>query len=186
MRYIIIVSLLCCLACEQPLPVKEPIPLTEDSTFLTGIFFLVRHAEQISGHDSSLTAEGFQRAGDLYRFLKDSAIQKIYAPSFADSIAIVDSLREYLHPDTASYKTDSSGEGLIYEITRRNDWGKRLLIIGHGYALVPVMKSLKAKPPVDSIGYTDLFVVRKNRDSVKVKKFIYSNIPSIRAKSTEK
>ena len=186
MRYIIIVSLLCCLACEQPLPVKEPIPLTEDSTFLTGIFFLVRHAEQISGHDSSLTAEGFQRAGDLYRFLKDSGIQKIYVPSFQINITTADSMREYLHLDTATYKTDSSGEGLIYEITRRDDWGKRLLIIGHGYALVPVMKSLKAKPPVDSIGYTDLFVVRKNRDSVKVKKFIYSNIPSIRAKATEK
>src|SRR6187402_2442349 len=108
MRYIIIVSLLCCLACEQPLPVKEPIPLTEDSTFLTGVFFLVRHAEQISGHDSSVTAEGFQRAGDLYRFLKDSGIQKIYVPSFQINITTADSMREYLHLDTATYKTDSS------------------------------------------------------------------------------
>jgi phosphohistidine phosphatase SixA len=186
MRYIIILSLLCCVACEQPLPVKEPIPLTEDSTFLTGTFFLVRHAEQIPGYDSSLTTAGFQRAGELYRFLKDSGIQKIYVTPFLSSIETADSLREYLQLDTASYKADSTGEGLIYEITRRDDWGKRLLIIGHDYTLPPVMKSLKAKPPVDSIGYADLFIVRKFRDSVKMKKFIYSNMPSISANATEK
>jgi hypothetical protein len=168
MRYIVILSLLCCIACEQPLPVKEPIPLTEDSTFLTGTFFLARR-------DSFLN-------GNLYNFLKDSGIQKIYLPSFSDA----DSLRKYVLVDTASYKADSTGEGLIYEITRRDDWGKCLLILGHGYSLPPAMKSLKAKPPLDSIGYADLFVVRKYRDSVKIKKFVYSNIPSISANATEK
>lgn len=186
MRYIIILSLFCCMACEQPLPVKEPIPLTEDSTFLTGTFFLVRHAEQLPGYDSSLTEAGFQHAGELYRFLKDSGIQKIYVTPFIRSKETADSLREYLQLDTAFYKADSTGEGLIYEITRRNDWGKRLLIIGHENTLPPVMKSLKAKPPVDSISYTDLFIVRKYKDSVKIKKFIYSNTPSISANATEK
>jgi hypothetical protein len=166
MRYIIILSLLCCMACEQPVPVKEPIPLTEDSTFLTGTFFLARR-------DSFL---------NVVNFLKDSGIQKIYLPSFSDA----DSLRKSILIDTASYKADSTGEGLIYEITRRDDWGKRLLILGHGYSLPPVMKSLKAKPPLDSIGYADLFVVRKYRDSAKIKKLVYSNIPSISANATEK
>ncbi|SFE11265.1 hypothetical protein SAMN05518672_104529 [Chitinophaga sp. CF118] len=186
MRCIIILLLLCCLACEQPVAVKEPIPLTEDSTFLTGTFFLVRHAEQVPDYDSCLAEEGFQRAGDLYHYLKDSGIQKIYITSILKSTETLDSMREYLHLDTASYKADSTGEGLIYEITRRDDWGKRLLIIGQGNSLIPVMKSLKAKPPADSISYSDLFMIRKYRDSAKVKKFNYSSIPSIKAKATEK
>jgi phosphohistidine phosphatase SixA len=174
------------LACEQPVPVKEPVPLTDDSTFLTGTFFLVRHAEQLPGYDSSLTETGFRRAGDLYRFLKDSAIQKIYITPFLRSLETADSLREYLQVDTASYNPDSTGEGLIYEITRHEDWGKRLLIIGQGNTMVPVMRSLKAKPPADTIGYSDMVVIRKYRDSVKSKKISYSNIPSIKAKATEK
>ena len=172
------------MACEQPLPVKEPIPLTEDSTFLTGTFFLARHAEQT---DTCLPDYGFQLSGDLYRFLKDSGIQKIYFTPYTTGMRDTpDSLREYLRMDTATYKADSTGEGLIYEITRRDDWGKRLLIIGDGYAIVPMMKSLKAKPPADSVNYSDLFIVRKFRDSVKVKKFIYSNIPCMSAKATLK
>lgn len=183
MRYIIVLLLLSCMACEQPLPVKEPIPLTEDSTFLTGTFFMVRHAEPV---DTCLIDYSFQRSGDLYRFLKDSGIQKIYFTPYSGFRDTQDSLREYLQLDTISYKADSTGEGLIYEITRRDDWGKRLLVVGDGYALRPVMKSLKAKPPADSVNYWDLFIVRKNRDSVKVKKFLYSSIPSISAKATVK
>jgi hypothetical protein len=171
------------MACEQPLPVKEPIPLTEDSTFLTGTFFLARHAEQT---DTCLMDDGFQRSGDLYRFLKDSGIQKIYFTPYEGIRDTPDSLREYMQLDTATYKADSTGEGLIYEITRRDDWGKRLLIIGDGYAIVPLLKSLKAKPPADSVSYSDLFIVRKFRDSVKTKKFVYSNIPSIKANATLK
>jgi phosphohistidine phosphatase SixA len=176
--------LACCVACEQPVQVKEPIPLTDDSTFLTGTFFLVRHAEQIPGYDSSLTTTGFRRAGDLYRFLKDSGIQKIYVTPFLRSIETADSLRQYVKVDTAFYNPDSTGEGLIYEITRHDDWGKRLLIIGHNNTIVPVMRALKAK--ADTISYSDLFVIRKYRDSVKSKKITYSNIPSIKAKATEK
>lgn len=174
------------MACEQPAPVKEPVPLTEDSTFLTGTFFLVRHAEQLPGYDSSLTAPGFKRAGELYRFLKDSGIQKIYITPFVRSAEMADSLREYAHIDTTTYNPDSTGEGLIYEITRHDDWGKRLLIIGHSNTMVPVMRSLKAKPPADSISYSDMFIIRKYRDSVKSKKISYSSIPSIKAKATEK
>ncbi|MVT41030.1 hypothetical protein GO495_10595 [Chitinophaga oryziterrae] len=186
MRYCIILLLSCCMACEQRVPEKEPVPLAEDSTFLTGTFFLIRHAEQLPGYDSSLTETGFRRAGDLYRFLKDSGIQKIYITPFIRSLQTADSLRGYKNVDTASYNPDSTGEGLIYEITRHDDWGKRLLIIGQGNTVASVMRSLKAKPPADTVSYSDMFLIRKYRDSVKSKRISYSSIPSIKAKATEK
>lgn len=175
MRYVVIL-LLCCMACEQPVPERLLVPVSEDSTFLTGTFYLVRHAEQFPGHDSSLTDAGRQRAGSLYRLLKDSGIQKIYITRTLRSLETSDSLREYLHIDTVSYRTDSTGERLLYEITRHNDWGKRLLIIGHSNTLLPIMHSLKARPRADSIGekeYSNLFIVKKYKDSVKCRRISY-------------
>jgi hypothetical protein len=174
MRYIIVLLLSCCLACEEPAPVKQPIPLTEDSTFLTGTFFVVRQA----AYDSCAPEADQKRASELYRYLKDSAIQRIYINNLVQTALVTDSLREYLHIDTVSYKADSTGEGLIYEIIRRDDWGKNLLVVGKETKMLPVVRSLKAKAPADSIGYSDLLVIRKFRDSVKSKKFNYSKIVS--------
>lgn len=169
MRYVIIL-LLSCLACEQAPPEKQPIPVTEDSTFLTGTFYLVHTAEQVP-EDSALTAAGHERAGTLYRLLQDSGIQKIYFTRYSGSMETVDSMYQYLSLDTASYVADSLGEGLLYEITRHNDWGKKLLVVGNNRTLVPIMHSLKAKPKVDSVrDYESVFIVRKYRDSVRCKK----------------
>jgi hypothetical protein len=176
MRYVLIL-LLCCLACEQPVPERQPVPVSEDSTFLTGTFFIVRHAQELCpGMDSSLTDSGYVRAGALYRFLKDSAIDRIYIDSLRVSRETAESLYTYLHIDTIGYKPDSTGEGLLYEITRRDDWGKRLLVIGQNYSLLPVVRSLRAKPPVDSMkesDYSSLFIVRKTRDTARCRRTRY-------------
>ncbi len=66
-------------------------PVTEDTTFLTGTFFLVRHAEKHPGRDSTLTPEGERRAGKLYRLLQDSAIQRIYSTPYRRTIQTGDS-----------------------------------------------------------------------------------------------
>ncbi|MBW8683946.1 histidine phosphatase family protein [Chitinophaga rhizophila] len=175
MRYVVIL-LLCCLACEQPLPERQPVPVAEDSTFLTGTFFLVGHAEQASGEDAALSETGQQQAGALYRKLQDSGIQKVYFTRHISSMQTADSICQYLSLDTASYVTDSLGEGLLYEITRHNDWGKKLLIISDHHRLIPIMHSLKAKPKTEAVAgndYGHMFVVRKFRDSVRVKRFNY-------------
>ena len=167
MRYVVIL-LLCCIACVQPSPERQPVPLADDSTFLTGTFYLVRHEEPADS--------GIHRAGALYHTLKDSGIEKIYITPSAASRQTAESLFINLHIDTVAYKPDSTGEGLLYEITRRDDWGKRVLVIGQGNTLLPVMRSLRAKPPIDSIGksdYSNLFIVYKNRDSVRCRRIRY-------------
>lgn len=165
----VVVFLAACQPRETP---KTLIPVTEDSTFLTGTVFMVRHAEKHPGADSTLTAEGHVRAGDLYRRLRDSGIAKIYCTPLMRSGQTADSLRLLAHIDTAIYQPDSTGESLIYEITRRDDWGKKLLIIGHSNTLLPMMEALDVKPPVDSIGeqqFDYLFIIQKKRNGGEVK-----------------
>lgn len=164
-----------CQAQEKP---KTIIPVSEDSTFLTGTIFMVRHAEKNPGADSTLTAEGYQRAGDLYRTLRDSGIQKIYCTPYIRSWQTADSLRIFGKIDTAMYIPDTTGESLIYEITRRHDWGKRLLVVGHSNTLIPLMEGLGVKPPVDSIGdkkFNYLFTILKRRDGGTVKVGFYGD-----------
>ncbi|NSL88064.1 histidine phosphatase family protein [Chitinophaga sp. Mgbs1] len=171
--------LLCCglfIACKPKPVVRQPVAVSEDTTFLTGTFFLVRHAEKNPGPDSTLTPEGLQRAGALYRCLKDSGLQKIYTTRYIRSIQTADSLRLRLHLDTCIYAADTTGESLIYEITRHGDWGKRILIVGHSNTLLPLLHSLKAKPAVKAIGETvfdRLFIVRKSSVGVVLEENCY-------------
>jgi broad specificity phosphatase PhoE len=168
-RYFLMLLLLA--ACQPKAPKHQSIAVSEDSTFLTGTIFLVRHAERNPGVDSTLTGEGRQRAGALYHLLKDSGIVKIYTTGYKRSIQTADSMRQQLHLDTVIYAADTTGESLIYEISRHNDWGKRLLVVGHANTLLPIMHTLKAKPLVDSIGsgdFSHLFIIRKYRDKCDV------------------
>ncbi|HVI45954.1 MAG TPA: histidine phosphatase family protein [Chitinophaga sp.] len=172
----ILFSLLTITACKPKPPVRTQIPVSEDTTFLTGIFYVVRHAEQHPGGDSTLTETGLQRAGELSRLLRDSGINKIYLTPFKRSIQTADSVRIQLHVDTCFYKADTTGESLIYEITRHGDWGKHLLIIGHSNTLVPVLHSLKATPHMKTVGeneYGWLFVVRKTTKGTTLKEDCY-------------
>lgn len=147
---------------------RVTVPVTEDSTFLTGTFFLVRHAEKNPGADSTLTEAGRQRAGKLYRLLKDSAITRIYSTKYKRTMQTGDSLRLQGRVDTVLYQPDSTGESLLYEISRHGDWGKRILVIGHSNTLIPILKSLNVKPRIDSIAdkdYGNLFIVYKTRNA---------------------
>lgn len=142
-------------------------PVAEDTTFLTGTFYLVRHAEKHPGHDSTLTPEGLRRAGRLYQLLKDSSIQRIYTTPYRRTVQTGDSLRIRLGIDTVIYRPDSTGESLLYEISRRGDWGKHILVIGHSNTLLPLIRSFNAKPDIDSIAdkdYGNLFIIHKSRN----------------------
>ncbi|WP_343702639.1 histidine phosphatase family protein [Chitinophaga sp.] len=155
---------------------REQVPVTEDTTFLTGTLFLVRHAEKNPGADSTLTAAGMQRAGKLYRLLKDSSISKIYSTKYKRTMQTGDSLRIRFGIDTVLYQPDSTGESLLYEISRRGDWGKRILVIGHSNTLIPLLKSLDVNPRMDSIAdkdYGNLFIVYKTRKGSKLVKQRY-------------
>ncbi|MFX1704222.1 histidine phosphatase family protein [Chitinophaga sp. CC14] len=172
----ILLSLLFFMACKPKHPVRQPVPVSEDTTFLTGTFYVIRHAERNPGPDSTLTVAGQERAGALYRLLKDSGLNKIYFTPYKRTVATADSLRMHLRIDTCFYAADTSGESFIYQVTRHGDWGKRLLVIGHSNTVIPILHSLKAKAHTDSIGeneYDRLFIVRKTREGTELKEICY-------------
>ncbi|MBO9733098.1 MAG: histidine phosphatase family protein [Chitinophaga sp.] len=173
----ILLSLLLFVACKPKRSARQPIPVSEDTTFLTGTFYIIRHAERHPGFDSTLTPAGQERAGALYRLLKDSGLNKIYTTPFKRTIATADSLRIYQHLDTCIYAADTSGESFIYQVTRHEDWGKRILVVGHSNTIIPLLHSLRATAPrVDSIGeqeYDRMFIVRKNKDGTTLKEICY-------------
>lgn len=145
--------------------------LSEDSTFLTGTIYLVRHAEKYPGADSTLSPAGRRRAGALYRLLKDSSISRIYCTPFKRSVQTGDSLRILQKIDTAFYRPDSTGESLLYEISRRGDWGKHILVVAHSNTMLPILKSLNAKTRLDSIAdadYSNLFIIHKTKTGTDV------------------
>ncbi|RFS24906.1 histidine phosphatase family protein [Chitinophaga silvatica] len=175
--FVIFISIaLVWVACKPKQAVKQPIEVSDDSVFLTGTFFVVRHAERNPGSDSTLTLAGQHRAGALYHLLKDSLINKIYITPFKRSIQTADSLRIYQHIDTCYYTADSTGESLIYQITRHDDWGKRILIIGHSTTIIPILRSLKVEGPLSPIHENDFerfYRVRMTREKSELTESCY-------------
>lgn len=172
----VLLSLLLFVACKPKRPVRQQVQVSEDTTFLTGTFYVIRHAERNPGPDSTLTAAGQERAGALYRLLKDSGLNKIYITPYKRTMATADSIRIRLHLDTCFYAADTTGEAFIYQVTRHEDWGKRILVVGHSNTIIPLLRSLRASPHIDSIGeneYNRLFIVRKNKDGTTLKEVSY-------------
>lgn len=176
MRVIIAVVIVWMVGCKPAAAPKAVVEVTEDSTFLTGTFFIVRHAEKNPGDDSTLTPAGRHRAGALYNLLKDSMIDKIYFTPYKRSVETADSLIFYKHIDTCFYQADTSGESLIYQLTRHNDWGKKVLVIGHSNTVIPILRSLKVEGPLSPVpesDYNRLYRVQMGRRGVEVTEMCY-------------
>jgi phosphohistidine phosphatase SixA len=184
----ILFSLLVFAACKQRRSARPTTPVAEDTTFLTGTFYIACHGESYPGEDSSLTPAGHKRAGALYRLLKDSGISKIYTTPYIRSIETADSFRIYRHLDTCIYQADTVGESFIYQLSRREDWGKRIFVVAHRYTILPILHSLRAeirmtnddllggvKTAKDSIENM-LFIVRKTSAGTELKELRIGNV----------
>jgi phosphohistidine phosphatase SixA len=124
--------------------------------------YIVRHAEKHPGKDSTLMPEGHRRAGDLARWLKDKGIKRIYITPYKRSMQTGDSLRLLTRLDTAYYKPDTTGAGLLEAIAAHKDGGKNLLIIGHSNTVIPLVKAMGGTPDISVIGDTEfdhLFII---------------------------
>ncbi len=120
--------------------------MTQDLSFPDNTnIYLVRHAEKDSGRDPLLTEAGKKRAGDLMRVLKGKQIARIYVTNYKRSWMTADSIRIRSGIDTSYYTADTTGEGLINEIKRNNDFGKTILVIGHTNTIPPIIRALGIK-----------------------------------------
>lgn len=105
-------------------------------------FFVVRHAERYAGFNGHLTWYGRQRARDLAALLGDSGITRIYVTPYSRTLETADSLRLDQKIDTAVYLLDTSGADLKAMLKARQDYGRTVLIVGHGSSIPGILKSL--------------------------------------------
>jgi phosphohistidine phosphatase SixA len=114
-------------------PVFKPLP--------DGYYYLVRHAEKDTGADPALTKAGYLRSGDLYRFLKNKKIGKIYTNQYRRIQLTADSLRIYQKIDTVHYLADLTGDDLFQKLTGLKK-AVSILIIGHSNTIPVIIKRL--------------------------------------------
>lgn len=114
-------------------------------------FYVVRNAERHPGFNGHLNWYGRLRAGDLMRALKDSGIQKIYVTPFSRTLETADSLKLLQKIDTVQYPVGSAGNILIHLLEKRKDYGKRILIVGHGNTVPAIIRKLGATYAGDSL-----------------------------------
>lgn len=105
------------------------------------IIYMVRHAEKEAGADPELTAQGKQRAGDLYKLMRDVKLARIYTTPYRRTSMTADSLRLNGAIDTVYYDADTTGHGLVRAIVQNNDLGKEILVIGHSNTLLRMARA---------------------------------------------
>lgn len=143
--------------------------------------YIVRHAEKYTGKDAGrdpiLIAAGFQRAGDLMRYLKEKKIGRIYCTPYKRSGMTADSLRIQLGIDTVQYKADTLFDDLVRKIVLNDDLNKRILIIGHSNTLARLIRKMGVahypQKDIPDHQYDDLFLVRKKGKRMVVRNYKY-------------
>lgn len=137
--------------------------------------YLVRHAEKDTGKNPAISLIGKERAGDLYRELKNKGIQKIFVSQYRRSQMTGDSLRIYAGIDTMHYMADTTGKGLISRLTGQKKI-KRVLVVAHSNTIPAIIRSFGHPYPQAEIAdneYDNLFLLRlkKSKTVLSTKKY---------------
>ena len=147
--------------------------------------YLVRHAEKETGNDPALTKDGMKRAGDLFRWMKEKKLKRIYVTKYRRTQMTGDSLRIHLKIDTIHYAADTLCDDLVARITEHRDQGNTILIIGHSNTLPKIIRKLgvanypQANIPDDE--FDNLFLLTYKKSKAVIKKMKYGNKSGVSA-----
>lgn len=131
--------------------------------------YIVRHAEKdtVGGNNPAISATGKERAGDLYRILKDKNIDLIMTTQFKRTGMTADSLRIYEKVDSILYKADATGADFLKTLNERAGNAKSILVVGHSNTLPAIIRQLgvtsymmKELPETE---FDNLFVVKQKK-----------------------
>ncbi|MBX5438976.1 MAG: hypothetical protein IRZ29_05480 [Thermoflavifilum sp.] len=142
--------------------------------------YLIPHAEAYPAFNGSLTWYGRLRAGDLMRWLKDSAVQRIYFNPFARCEHTADSLRALGNVDTAYYRWDNSGASLVQSIAEHRDYGRHLLVIALPEEIPGILHALgvpDAPEQFPDTAYDRAFIIRIDHGRVSETSLRYGRPP---------
>jgi phosphohistidine phosphatase SixA len=141
--------------------------------------YIVRHGEKSSGNDPVLSEAGLKRAGDLYRFLKDVNIDKIYSTPYKRTMMTGDSLRIYNKIDTLLYKADVSGDGFIETVKRNFKKADNILVIGHSNTIAALLRKIGAADnsfkDLEDNEYNNIYIVHIDDSKITLEKKKYGS-----------
>lgn len=144
---------------------------------ITRTFYIVRHAEKDTGSNPAISQTGRQRAGDLYRALKNKKIDLILVSQYRRTGMTADSLRIYRHIDTLHYLADATATDLFKKINTLPASVKTILVIGHSNTLPVIIKMAGVKDfalkEIPDEEYDNLFVVKQKKNKVIFRKEKY-------------
>ena len=152
--------------CQEGRPTQET--LSSDTTTI----YLVRHAEKDltdKGEDPALTAEGLTRAQRLMHKFKEIPLHAIYSTRYQRNLNTIKPLAEQKGLKAQQYEAHAYDD-LIDDIFEKHE-GQAVLISGHSNNLLPIIRSLGATPPQDSIAhdeYNKLFKVQLSAQDTTV------------------
>ncbi len=140
-------------------------------------YYIVRHGEKALGNNPPLSKIGQERAGDLYRKLKNKKIDLIFVSEYPRTGMTADSLRIYQHIDSVHYKADVTGNDLFKKIKERRGKAKNILIVGHSNTLPGIIRkagissfTLKDIPDEE---YNNLYIIKIKKGKTKLTQKVY-------------
>lgn len=143
-------------------------------------YYIVRHAEKDTGSNPPLSKIGQERAGDLYRKLKNKKIDLIFVSQYPRTGMTADSLRIYQNIDSVHYLADITGVNLFKKIDEHSGKAKNILIVGHSNTLPGIIRragvksfTLKDIPDED---YQHLYIVKIRKGKIKFYQKVYGKL----------
>lgn len=141
--------------------------------------YIVRHAEKdtVGGNNPAISTIGKERAGDLYRVLKNKKIDLIMASQFRRTGMTADSLRIYQKVDSIQYRADATGDDFLTTLNARAGNAKNILVVGHSNTLPAIIRKAGAETytikELPETEFDNLFVVKQKKGMAFLEKKKY-------------
>jgi broad specificity phosphatase PhoE len=148
--------------------------------------YLVRHAEKDTGNNPPLTKAGFERAGDLMRYLSSENISHIYSTKYKRTNQTADSIKLAKNLTTIIYEADTIGNDLLNKINENGDDGKTILVVGHSNTVPKLIRRLGVTSyHTQNLGdyeFDNLFILTYKKRKIKFKQLKYGKPSAVSAK----
>jgi 2,3-bisphosphoglycerate-dependent phosphoglycerate mutase len=143
----------------------------EDTNFLTGKIFLVRHAEKAAGSDPTLSEMGKQRASGLKKYFSNKDLAAVLSTSYNRTRETADSIAAAYGIKVLEYKIDEHGADLRKKLAVYK--GKNVVIVGHSNTLDKSAQALGyqgAFPTITESDFANIFYLQSRADTLQLKR----------------
>ncbi len=144
---------------------------TQNNKQLT-IYYLIRHAEKLSGKNPDLTEKGKQRAQSWAQYFRDDSLTAVYSTDTQRTLATALPTAEEFGLTIQKYDPTQ----LVDKTFKSNTVGKRILIVGHTDTTPMIANALLGEKKYDDIpmsefGWVYMITVRNGEAHCEIKTY---------------